>query len=134
MFFKLNTVNKHATLTVGSHGIALKKGLGYLVENNITTDTRKEIDRNTVLKIVAFNFQTNKVRLECVKNLTHYQIEIGYKYILDNCVFDQKEMLKPVDTVYVKYFIQNVMDKETALFILVMAMTYICGMFIGKVF
>lgn len=134
MLFKLNTINKHLTLTVGSHGVALNKGLGNLVEKNITTNTKKEIDKNTVIKVIAFNFQTNKVRLECVKNLDHYQIEVGYKFILDNCIFDQKEILKPVDTLFIKYYIQNVLDKETALFVLVMTLTYICGLFIGKVF
>ena len=134
MLFNLKTTNKHLVLMTGVHGVALNKGLGNIVKNNVVSNEKREIDRNTLIKIIAFNFQTNKVRIECTKDLNNYQVEVGFKYILDKCVLEQVEALKPVDAVFVKYYIQNVLDKETALFILVMILTYICGLFIGKVF
>lgn len=133
MLYRLNTVNKQAVLAVGVKGVTLKKYLGNIVKNGITCNETKEIDRNTLIEIIAFNFNTNKVRLKCIKNLNSYEVEVGYKYLLDDCVLDNKDFVKPIDVVLAKYYIQNVVDKETAIFILVMVMTYIFGMLIGKI-
>lgn len=133
MLYKLNTVNKQVVLTIGTQGIALKKHLGNIVKNGIVYNEKKEIDRNTLIEVTAFNFETNKVRIMCTKNLDSYEVEVGYKYILDDCVLDNKEFKTPVNAVFAKYYIQNVIDRETALFVLVMALTYACGLILGKV-
>lgn len=133
MLYKLGVTSKSLALFVGSQGITTSKCLGNLVVNDVVTDEKKEVDVNTLVEITKFNFNTNKVRIKCIKDLHSYVVEVGFKFLLDHCTFEDKLLTEPINAVFAKYYIQNVLDKETAIFVIVMVMTYICGMFIGKV-
>lgn len=134
MLLRLGICSKSLALFIGSQGITISKGLGNLVKDDIVTNEKKEIDINTLVEVVKFNFLTQKVRIKCIKDIHLYYVEVNFKYLLDKCVFEEKQLQKPIEAIYAKYYIQNVLDKDTAMFILVMVLTYVCGMFIGKIF
>lgn len=131
--FNLKTINKSLTLFIGSQGVTCKKGLGNIVKNNAVTNEKKELAVDTLIEVVKFNFETNKVRIKCIKDINTFMVEVNYDYLLNNCVFEHKELTQPIEAVFAKYYLQNVITKETVLFILMTVLIFLCGLILGRI-
>lgn len=131
--FNLNTTTRKLMLFIGSQGTVVKKGLGYIVKNNIVTTDKIELDPETLIEITYFNFSTNKIRLKCIKGVRTYVAEVDYSFIGESCNFEHKDVTNPVECIISNHHIHNIINKDTAIFIILFILTFICGLVLGKV-
>lgn len=123
-----NLIDKQQrTLFVGSQGITLKDGLGISLDGE-----NKTIEKGTLIEIIAFNFDTCKARVRCIKETKSYIAEIDYNYLLNECVFEPKSVTTPVEALQVNNYTKRIMDKETINFLLTQVLIFIVGVLLGR--
>lgn len=120
---------KEAVITTQSVGAVTKKGFVY----DLTNNKKRIIEECTLLHVQGFNFLTKKVILNCIKGLEQYKAEVDINFLFTHCAIETPDQNQEVNAVLVQHVIHNLLDKDTTIFIIVMTLTYICGLILGKV-
>ena len=106
-----------------------KKGLVY----DCTYKKTREIEPYTLIKVLSFNFLTKKVRINCIKGLTNYDAEVSVDFIINHCELETPpDANREIGAILIQHVAHNLLDRDTAIFILVMPLTYLVGIVLGK--
>lgn len=126
----ISKYKEEAVLTTQSFGAVVKKGIGF----DLTQDKRREISVYTLIRVLRFNFFTKKVVINCLNGVEQYEAEVSLDFLFNNCTLETPNPNQEVQAVLVQHVIHNLLAKDTAIFIMVMLLTYLCGLILGKVF
>lgn len=125
-----NEYRKEAVLTTQSFGAVTKKGIGF----DLTHDKRREIEEYTIIRVQKFNFLTKKVVINCLKGLEQYEAEVNLDFLFTHCALETPDPNQEVNAILVQHVAHNLLAKDTAIFIVVMLLTYLCGLILGRMF
>lgn len=125
---ELFNTTEELILTTETYGSVLKKGIGY----DRTHKCKREIDVYTVIKVKGFNFATHKIVISCIKGIDIYDAEVTLGFLLKHCSVTTPDPNQEIKAIMVKHTKHNYLDKETAMFLLIMLLTYIVGHVIGR--
>ena len=126
---KLNQIRKEKIITVNSYGAVLKKGIG--VDTAVTE--KRVIEAYTVIRVVKFNFLTKKVVVLCEKGVDRFTAEVDLDFLFTHCSIETPDLNQDVSAIFAQHVAHNLLDKDTAIFIVVMLLTYMCGLILGKI-
>ena len=126
---KLNQIRKEKIITVNSYGAVLKKGIGI----DTTVNEKRVIEAYTVIRVVKFNFLTKKVVLLCEKGVDRFTAEVDLDFLFTHCSIETPDLNQDVSAIFAQHVAHNLLDKDTAIFIVVMLLTYMCGLILGKI-
>lgn len=129
MLIQFNEIKKEAVITTNSCGAVTKKGVGF----DLTHNKKRTIDEYTLIKVNSFNFFTKKVIITCVKGTEQYQAEVDIDFLVSHCALETPDQNRDVQAVLIQHIAHNLLDRETAIFIIVMVLTYLCGLLLGKI-
>lgn len=125
---QFNKIKKEVVLTTQSFGTVIRKGIVF----DVTNHCKREVDMYTLIKVIGFNFFTRKINVACVKGMETYQAEVTVDFLMSHCQIETPEKNKEVEAIYVQHVVHNLLDKDTAIFIVVMTLTYLVGLVLGK--
>ena len=125
---QFNKIKKEVVLTTQSFGTVIRKGIVF----DTTNHCKREVDMYTLIKVTGFNFFTKKINVVCVKGMETYQAEVTVDFLMSHCQIETPEKNKEVGAIYVQHVVHNLLDKDTAIFIIVMTLTYLVGLALGK--
>lgn len=128
MKMQLNQMTKELVLTTHSYGAVTRKGYVF----DTTNQKKREIEIYTVIKLIGFNFLTRKIKIECTKGMEVYHAEADIHFLLTHCEITTPDAHQEVGAVMIQHVVHNILDKEVAMFIIVMVLTYLVGMVLGK--
>ena len=126
---KLNQIRKEKIITVNSYGAVLKKGIGI----DTTVNEKRVIEAYTVIRVVKFNFLTKKVVVLCEKGVDRFTAEVDLDFLFTHCSIETPDLNQDVSAIFAQHVAHNLLDKDTAIFIVVMLLTYMCGLILGKI-
>ena len=126
---KLNQIRKEKIITVNSYGAVLKKGVGI----DTSVNEKRVIEAYTVIRVVKFNFLTKKVVLLCEKGVDRFTAEVDLDFLFTHCSIETPDLNQDVSAIFAQHVAHNLLDKDTAIFIVVMLLTYMCGLILGKI-
>ena len=126
---KLNQIRKEKIITVNSYGAVLKKGIGV----DTTVNEKRVIEAYTVIRVVKFNFLTKKVVVLCEKGVDRFTAEVDLDFLFTHCSIETPDLNQDVSAIFAQHVAHNLLDKDTAIFIVVMLLTYMCGLILGKI-
>ena len=125
---KLNQIRKEKIITVNSYGAVLKKGIGI----DTTVNEKRVIEAYTVIRVVKFNFLTKKVVVLCEKGVDRFTAEVDLDFLFTHCSIETPDLNQEVSAIFTQHVAHNLLDKDTAIFIIVMLLTYMSGLILGK--
>ena len=125
---KLNQIRKEKIITVNSYGAVLKKGIGV----DTTVNEKRVIEAYTVIRVVKFNFLTKKVVVLCEKGVDRFTAEVDLDFLFTHCSIETPDLNQEVSAIFTQHVAHNLLDKDTAIFIIVMLLTYMSGLILGK--
>ena len=128
MKMQISQMIKELVLTTHTYGAVTKKGYAF----DVTNQKKREIDVYTVVKVQGFNFLTKKIQIECVKGMEVYQAEVDIHFLVTHCQLTTPDPNQEVGAVMIQHITHNLLDKDTALFIVILTLTYLVGMVLGK--
>ena len=126
---KLNQIRKEKIITVNSYGAVLKKGIGI----DTAVNEKRVIETYTVIRVVKFNFLTKKVVVLCEKGVDRFTAEVDLDFLFTHCSIETPDLNQDVSAIFAQHVAHNLLDKDTAIFIVVMLLTYMCGLILGKI-
>lgn len=126
---ELNKIRKEKVVTVNSYGAVIKKGIGI----DTAVNKRRVIEVYTVIRVVKFNFLTKKVVVLCEKGIDRFTAEVDLDFLFTHCSLETPDLNQEVSAIYAQHVAHNLLDKDTAIFIIVMLLTYLCGLLLGKI-
>lgn len=126
---ELNKIRKEKVVTVNSYGAVIKKGIGI----DTAVNKRRVIEAYTVIRVVKFNFLTKKVVVLCEKGIDRFTAEVDLDFLFTHCSLETPDLNQEVSAIYAQHVAHNLLDKDTAIFIIVMLLTYLCGLLLGKI-
>ena len=126
---KLNQIRKEKIITVNSYGAVLKKGIGV----DTAVNEKRVIEGYTVIRVVKFNFLTKKVVVLCEKGVDRFTAEVDLDFLFTHCSIETPDLNQDVSAIFAQHVAHNLLDKDTAIFIVVMLLTYMCGLILGKI-
>ena len=126
---ELNKIRKEKVVTVNSYGAVIKKGIGI----DTAVNKRRVIEAYTVIRVVKFNFLTKKVAVLCEKGIDRFTAEVDLDFLFTHCSLETPDLNQEVSAIYAQHVAHNLLDKDTAIFIIVMLLTYLCGLLLGKI-
>ena len=126
---KLNQIRKEKIITVNSYGAVLKKGIGI----DTAVNEKRVIEAYTVIRVVKFNFLTKKVVVFCEKGVDRFTAEVDLDFLFTHCSIETPDLNQDVSAIFAQHVAHNLLDKDTAIFIVVMLLTYMCGLILGKI-
>ena len=126
---KLNQIRKEKIITVNSYGAVLKKGIGI----DTTVNEKRVIEAYTVIRVVKFNFLTKKVVVLCETGVDRFTAEVDLDFLFTHCSIETPDLNQDVSAIFAQHVAHNLLDKDTAIFIVVMLLTYMCGLILGKI-
>ena len=126
---KLNQIRKEKIITVNSYGAVLKKGIGI----DTAVNEKRVIEVYTVVRVVKFNFLTKKVVVLCEKGVDRFTAEVDLDFLFTHCSMETPDLNQDVSAIFAQHVAHNLLDNDTAIFIVVMLLTYMCGLILGKI-
>ena len=126
---ELNKIRKEEVVTVNSYGAVIKKGIGI----DTAVNKRRVIEAYTVIRVVKFNFLTKKVVVLCEKGIDRFTAEVDLDFLFTHCSLETPDLNQEVSAIYAQHVAHNLLDKDTAIFIIIMLLTYLCGLLLGKI-
>ena len=126
---KLNQIRKEKIITVNSYGAVLKKGIGV----DTAVNEKRVIEAYIVIRVVKFNFLTKKVVVLCEKGVDRFTAEVDLDFLFTHCSIETPDLNQDVSAIFTQHVAHNLLDKDTAIFIVVMLLTYMCGLILGKI-
>lgn len=126
---ELNKIRKEKIITVNSYGAVLKKGIGI----DTAVNEKRVIEVYTVIRVVKFNFLTKKVVVLCEKGVDRFTVEVDLDFLFTHCSIETPDLNQDVSAIFAQHIAHNLLDKDTAIFIVVMLLTYMCGLILGKI-
>ena len=129
MQVKLNELKKEAIITTNTYGAVTKKGIG--IDTN--TNQKRAIELYTIVRVTGFNFLTRKITILCEKGIERFTAEVDLDFLFTHCSLETPDVNQEVSAIYTQHVTHNLLDKDTAIFIVVMLLTYMCGLILGKV-
>lgn len=126
---ELNKIRKEKVVTVNSYGAVIKKGIGI----DTAVNKRRVIEAYTVIRVVKFNFLTKKVVVLCEKGIDRFTAEVDLDFLFIHCSLETPDLNQEISAIYAQHVAHNLLDKDTAIFIIVMLLTYLCGLLLGKI-
>lgn len=129
MLIQFNECKKEEVITTNTTGAITKAGIVF----DLTHKKKRKVEAYTLIKVMNFNFSTKKVVIECMNGLEVYLAEVNIDFLLAHCVLNTPDKHQEVNAVIVQHVVHNLLDKDTAIFIIVMLLTYLCGLILGKV-
>lgn len=126
---KLNQIRKEKIITVNSYGAVRKKGIGV----DTAVNEKRVIEAYTVIRVVKFNFLTKKVVVLCEKGVDRFTAEVDLDFLFTHCSIETPDLNQDVSAIFAQHVAHNLLDKDTAIFIVVMLLTYMCGLILGKI-
>lgn len=128
ILLKLNQIRKEKIITVNSYGAVLKKGIGV----DTAVNEKRVIEAYTVIRVVKFNFLTKKVVVLCEKGVDRFTAEVDLDFLFTHCSIETPDLNQEVSAIFTQHVAHNLLDKDTAIFIIVMLLTYMSGLILGK--
>lgn len=125
---QFNQVNREMVITTNTFGAVTSKGIVY----DLTNKKKREIEPYTLIRVIDFNFMTKKVVINCIKGVSNYNAEVTVDFLFRHCNIDTPDANQKVEAIMIQHVSHNLLDKDTAIFILVMTLTYLVGMILGK--
>lgn len=129
MLIQFNECKKEEVITTNTTGAVTKEGIAF----DLTHKRKRKVEAYTLIKVMSFNFATKKVVIECMKGLEMYMAEVNLNFLLTHCAISTPDKNQEVKAVLIQHVAHNLLDKDTAIFIMVMLLTYLCGLILGKV-
>lgn len=126
--WQFNLINKEHVITTRSYGAVIKPG----VVREHTTGKRRKVELYTLVKVVEFDFALKKVVVDCTKGLEAFRADVDVDFLMQHCQIETPDPNQEVNAIMVQHVAHNLLDKDTAIFILVMILTYLVGMVLGK--
>ena len=126
---KLNQIRKEKIITVNSYGAVLKKGIGI----DTSVNEKRVIEAYTVIRVVKFNFLTKKVVVLCEKGVDRFTAEVDLDFLFTHCSIETPNLNQEISAIFTQHVSHNLLDKDTAIFIITMLLTYMCGLILGKI-
>lgn len=120
---------KETVITTDTYGAVTKSSVVF----DITHDKRRTIEQYTLIKVCEFNFATKKIVIDCIKGTEQYKAEVSVDFLIKHCALEIPNQNQPVNAIMVQHVTHNLLDEQTAIFIGIMVLTYLCGIIIGKV-
>lgn len=128
MKWQFNQVMKENIITTQSYGAVVKAG----VVREHPTGKRVKIEPYTIVKVVGFDFGIKRVIIECTKGLEVLRADVDIDFLMTHCQIETPDPNQEIKAVMVQHVAHNLLDKDTVIFILIMTLTYIVGMVLGK--
>jgi hypothetical protein len=125
---QLSQISKESIITTDSYGAVVKKGIVY----DITHNQKRDMEVYTLIKVIDFNFLTKKVVINCVKGVTSYNAEVSVDFLMTHCEIETPNPNQKIYAIMIQHVSHNLLDKDTAIFIIIMTLTYLVGMVLGR--
>lgn len=126
--WKFNQINKETVITTNSYGAVIKAGVVRLHDSK----ERRKIETYTMIKVVGFDFGIRRVIIDCIKGVETFRADVDLDFLMTHCQMETPDMNQEVNAIMVQHVTHNVLDKDTVIFILIMSLTYIVGLVLGK--
>ena len=94
---------------------------------------KRVIEAYTVIRVVKFNFLTKKVVVLCEKEVDRFTAEVDLDFLFTHCSIETPDLNQDISAIFAQHVAHNLLDKDTAIFIVVMLLTYMCGLILGKI-
>jgi hypothetical protein len=129
MLTQFNQFRKEEVITTNTTGAVTKAGIVF----DLTHNKKRKVEAYTLIKVVSFNFSTKKVVIDCMNGLEMFTAEVNIDFLLTHCAIHTPDKNREINAVLIQHVAHNLLDKDTAIFIVVMILTYLCGLILGKV-
>jgi len=128
MKWQFNQIQKETVITDKSYGAVIKAGLVY--EHN--SNKRRKVEPYTIIKVVGFDFGIKRVIIDCIKGVTNFRADVDLDFLTTHCRLETPDHNQEVKAVMIQHVAHNMLDKDTVIFILIMTLTYLVGLVLGK--
>lgn len=129
MLIQFNECRKEEIISTSTTGAVTKAGIVF----DLTHKKKRKVEAYTLIKVISLNFSTKKVVIECMNGLEVFMAEVNIDFLLTHCALHTPDKNQEVNAVLIQHVAHNLLDKDTAIFIIVMILTYLCGLILGKV-
>lgn len=128
MKWQFNQVNKENVITTKSYGAIIKEG----IVREYNTAKKKKAEMYSMVNVLGFDFPTKKIIIEISKGISSFRASVDVDFLMTHCQMETPDANQEVKAIYVQHVAHNLLDKDTAIFIIVMTLTYLVGMVLGK--
>jgi hypothetical protein len=128
MKWQFNQVHKENVITNKSYGAVIKESL--VCEHG--TNKKRRAELYSIVNVIGFDFPTKKIVVNITKGVSSYTADVDVDFLLTCCQIETPDANQEVKAIYVQHVAHNLLDKDTAIFIIVMTLTYLVGMVLGK--
>ena len=128
--FSFNRLQPDKTLQIGDIGVVKSKITGNLrTPDTLVKPTLLPI--GTKFKIVGFNRDTESAILSVDINREACMVEVYFSVLIENTLIDYTNNNEPIRCVHVSNTVRTLIDTDVVIFVIVMMLTYTCGLIIG---
>lgn len=128
--FSFNRLQPDRTLQVGDIGVVTSK----ITANLRTPETLVKpilLPIGTKFKIMGFNRDTESAILSVNINKESCMVEVYFSVLIENTLMDHSNNNEPIRCIHVSNTVKTLIDTDVVIFVIVMMLTYTCGLIIG---
>ena len=128
--FSFNRLQPDKTLQIGDIGVVISKITGRLR----TPETMIKpilLPIGTKFKITGFNRDTECAIVSTGINGESCMVEIYFSVLIENTLIDYSNNKEPIRCIHVSNTVKTLIDTDVVIFVIVMMLTYTCGLIIG---
>ena len=128
MKWQFNQFKKEYVISKSTYGAVVRAGIVY--DHN--TNKRRKVEQYTLVKVVDFDISLKKIIVDFIKGAETFRADVDLDFLMSHCDITTPDANQVIQAAYVQHVAHNVLDKDTAIFIIVMTLTYLVGLIFGK--